>query len=169
MTIASTSDHEFILRSPSFDPGELVRESYVFNGEGCEGENLSPALEWEGAPEGTRSFAITVFDPDAPTDGGWRHWTVVNIPGEVTKLEEGASTQGKLPEEAIEVENDFGETHYGGPCPPKGDKPHRYVFSVYALKSDHLNIDPDADRVTVETLLEREKLDKASFTVRYAH
>ncbi|MFP5384826.1 MAG: YbhB/YbcL family Raf kinase inhibitor-like protein [Bacteriovoracia bacterium] len=171
MTIESTTSSEkgFILRSPSLEAGEMVPESYVFNGEGCSGKNLSPALEWEGAPEGTKSFALTVFDPDAPAEGGWRHWTVLNIPGDIHEIEEGASSKHTLPREAVEVENDFGETQYGGPCPPKGDRAHRYVFTLYALKSDHLNIDPDTDRVTVETSLQNNTLGKATFTVRYAH
>ena len=171
MTIESTTSSEkgFILRSPSLDAGELVPENYVFNGSGCSGKNLSPALEWEGAPEGTKSFALTVFDPDAPNEGGWRHWTVVNIPGDVQKIEEGASSKHALPGEALEVENDFGDIGYGGPCPPKGDRPHRYVFTLYALKSDHLNVDPDTDRVTFETSLQNNTLGKATFTVRYAH
>jgi Raf kinase inhibitor-like YbhB/YbcL family protein len=167
MTIESSSTNDFVLRSPSFDAGAMVPESYIFKGHGCQGKNMSPALEWEGAPEGTRSFAVTVFDPDAPSDGGWRHWTVVNIPAEVTSLEENASLRHQLPEGALEVENDFGDTGYGGPCPPRGDKAHRYVFTVYALKTDKLNVDSDADRLSVETNLNNYILGKATFTVKY--
>lgn len=171
MTIESTSSTEtgFVLRSPSIEAGEMMPEDFVFSGMGCIGKNLSPALEWEGAPEGTKSFALTVFDPDAPNEGGWRHWTVVNIPGQVHELKEGASNHHALPKEAIEIENDFGETTYDGPCPPKGDKPHRYVFTIYALKSERLNVDEDTDRVTFETSLQNNTLGKATFTVRYAH
>lgn len=169
MTIESHSDTGFVLRSPSLESGEMVPSSYVFNGMGCRGKNLSPELEWEGEPEGTKSFALTVFDPDAPQDGGWMHWTVVNIPQKVHHLDEGASSKNLLPDEAIEVENDFGEIHYGGPCPPKGDRPHRYVFTLYALKSERLNVDEDSDRVSLETSLQNNSLGKATFTVRYAH
>jgi Raf kinase inhibitor-like YbhB/YbcL family protein len=169
MTIESTHSEQFVLKSNSLNAGQMVPEDFIFNGEGCNGKNISPQLEWQGEPEGTKSFAITVFDPDAPTDGGWRHWTVVNIPGNVHKIEQGASNNHQLPQGAVEVESDFEQTQYGGPCPPHGDNPHRYVFTVYALKAEHLNIDADADRVTVETSLEQNTLGKASFTVRYAH
>lgn len=169
MTIESHSDTGFILRSPSLESGEFVPDDFIFNGMGCKGNNLSPELEWDGAPEGTKSFALTVFDPDAPSDDGWRHWTVVNIPGEIHRLEKGASNKELLPAEAVEVENDFGEVHYGGPCPPKGDSPHRYVFTLYALDSEKLNVDRDTDRVSLETSLQNHALGKATFTVRYAH
>lgn len=158
---------QFILRSPSLRPGEMVPDKYLFNGMDCHGKNVSPPLEWEGFPEETRSFAITVIDPDSSTDGGWRHWTLVNIPKEVTSIPEGASAKGKLPGEVIEVENDFEEVHYGGPCPPKGDRPHRYVFTVYALNTDELNLDEHSDRTSVETILEQKSIAKATFTVRY--
>ncbi len=89
------------------------------------------------------------------------------IPAATTSLEEGASAKGLLPESAIEIENDFDKPHYGGPCPPKGDKPHRYVFTVYAINTDHLNLDAHSDRTSLETLLTNNSIGKASFTVRY--
>lgn len=159
---------QFTLRSPSLVPGEPVPDKYIFSGMGCNGENISPALEWEGFPETTKSFALTVIDPDAPhADGGWRHWTLVNIPAETTSLPEDASSKGLLPKDALEVENDFDELHYGGPCPPRGDKPHRYVFTLYALDTEHLNLNEHSDRTSVETLLEKNSIGKATFTVRY--
>ena len=93
---------------------------------GCGGENQSPQLAWEGAPPETRSFAVTCFDPDAPTGSGYWHWTVCNIPASTTRLDAGAST-------GTAGRNDYGASGYGGPCPPKGDGAHRYVFTVYAL------------------------------------
>lgn len=169
MSIESNPSGNFILKSPSFDPKEMISDKYVFNGMGCQGENLSPELQWEGEPEETESYALVVMDPDAPIAGGWRHWTVVNIPKDVHQLPEGASTKRKLPKQALEVENDFDEVHYGGPCPPVGDRPHRYVFTLYALKTPHLNLNQDSDRVTVETSLENNSIAKTSFTVRYGH
>jgi Raf kinase inhibitor-like YbhB/YbcL family protein len=161
---------QFTLRSPSLTPGEFMPEKYVFNGMGCHGKNVSPALEWEGFPEETKSFAITVIDPDAPhADGGWRHWTLVNIPADTTALPENASAKGLLPQDALEVENDFDEIHYGGPCPPHGDKPHRYVFTIYAMKTDHLNLNEHSDRTSVETLLHENSIGKATFMVKYKH
>lgn len=158
---------QFILRSPALKPDEFMPEKFVFNGMGYHGKNISPPLEWEGFPEGTKSFVITLIDPDASTNGGWRHWTLANIPADTTSLKEGASNKGLLPESTIEIENDFDRIHYGGPCPPKGDKPHRYVFTVYALNTDHLNLNAHSDRTTVETLLDNNSIGKASFTVRY--
>jgi Raf kinase inhibitor-like YbhB/YbcL family protein len=161
---------QFKLSSPSLKTGEMVPEKFTFNGMGCKGKNMSPALEWEGAPGETRSFALTVIDPDAPhADGGWRHWTLVNIPASISAIAEDASAKGLLPESALEVENDFDETHYGGPCPPRGDKPHRYVFTLYAMKTDHLNLTEHSDRASVDTLLESNSIAKTTFTVRYKH
>lgn len=157
----------FTAWSSSLKPGEKVPESYVFNGYGCRGKNISPSLEWSKAPQGTKSFAITVFDPDAPTDHGWWHWAVLNIPPDVNKIEEGASNKGLLPKSAVEVVTDFGIAHYGGPCPPKGDRPHRYVFTVYAMKKDKLEVDKKLKAEDIKKSIEENSLDKASFTVNY--
>lgn len=161
----TSENADFLLRSPSFDSTRVVPENFVFNGMGCHGENLSPALEWKGAPEGTMSFAITVMDPDAKKAGGWRHWTVINIPKEVNSLPEGASGNKGLPEGSVELENDFKMQQYGGPCPPTGDRPHRYVFTIYALGRDNLNPQKDS----IEEMLEENCLAKSSFFVHYAH
>lgn len=158
---------EFTISSSSLQEGQIVPEHFVFNGFGCSGDNISPALKWQGAPPDTKSFAVTVFDPDAPTDHGWWHWAVVNIPASVTSISEGASNQRTLPREAVEVMTDFKSTGYGGPCPPKGDKPHRYVFTVYALKADKLEVKPKTTGVAIEKKLEDNSLAKASFTVKY--
>ena len=153
--------------SSSLESAKSIPEPFVFNGHGCSGENLSPALEWSGAPDGTRSFAITVMDPDAPSADEFRHWTVVNIPSTVYSLPEGASSQGQLPLQATEIQNDFGVNEYGGPCPPRGDGPHRYVFTLYAIDSEMLKINPHADHETVEKMLNDHCLEKKSFTVTY--
>lgn len=160
---------DFRITSSSISPGSMMPEKYVFNGMGCRGKNISPEIHWEGAPPETKSFALTVTDPDAPVPGGWRHWTLVNIPAEIQSLPEDASNKGLLPAGAIEIENDFDEKHYGGPCPPKGDKPHRYVFTLYALKADTLNVNPESDRTSVETSIDSNCLAKTSFMVRYKH
>lgn len=160
-------DSTFHLTSRSLRPGESVPHSYLFNGMGCNGKNISPHLEWDGAPAETRSFAITVFDPDAPTDHGWWHWAVVNIPKDVNTLEEGASNMGKLPEHAVELKTDFDQSTYGGPCPPAKDKPHRYVFTVYALKTEKLMVGADTPAEKIKSQLEKESLGRASFTVKY--
>lgn len=157
----------FTLKSSSLDPKRPLPMKHVFNGFGCTGENVSPALEWSGAPKDTKSFAITVYDPDAPTGSGWWHWTVVNIPATVTKLEEGASGMKKLPEGAVEGRTDFGKPGWGGACPPTGDKPHRYIFTVHALKTDKLQVDNEASGAMVGFNVNANSIGKASFTVKF--
>ncbi len=132
----------FRLTSPDIRPGGTIAMEQVFNSFGCTGKNISPALAWSGAPEGAKSFALLCHDPDAPTGGaGWWHWLVLNIPVSATSLEKDAGNAGgtKLPAGAVHVNTDFGGPGWGGPCPPPGDKPHRYVFTLYALKVDRLD------------------------------
>lgn len=157
----------FTLKTTSFDAKKPLPMKQVFNGFGCTGENISPALEWSGAPKDTKSFAITVYDPDAPTGSGWWHWTVVNIPATVTKIEEGASNNKKLPEGAVEGRTDYGKPGFGGACPPQGDKPHRYIFTVYALKTDKLDVNAESSGALVGFNLNANSLGKATFTVKY--
>lgn len=133
---------QFRLSSPDFRPGGMISTEQVFNGFGCSGKNLSPALAWSGAPEGTKSFALLCHDPDAPTGGaGWWHWLMLNIPASSTGLpkDAGNADGSKLPAGAMHVNTDFGGPGWGGPCPPPGDKPHRYIFTLYALKVDKLD------------------------------
>jgi Raf kinase inhibitor-like YbhB/YbcL family protein len=157
----------FKLKSSSIKPKIPVPMKHVFNSFGCTGENISPALNWSGAPKGTKSFAITVFDPDAPTGSGWWHWTLVNIPANVTKIEEGASNTKTLPKGAVEGRTDYGKSGYGGPCPPQKDKPHRYIFTIYALKTDKIDINEESSGAVVGYNVLANALDKASFTVKY--
>lgn len=157
---------EFILESNSLHAGDKVPNHFVYNGMGCDGENISPALRWHGAPPGTKSYAITVFDPDAPRKNGWWHWSVVNIPAEITELPEGASNQKALPEGAVEINTDFGHKNYGGPCPPPGTT-HRYVFTVYALDTSALHVSPEANANRIEGQIREHSLAQASFTMTY--
>ena len=132
----------FTLTSPDIHAGKTIPAAHAYKGMGCTGQNTSPALSWTGAPAGTKSFAVTVYDPDAPTGSGWWHWVVYNIPGNVTSLPAGAGDPAKhlLPAGASQGNTDFGSAGYGGPCPPVGDKPHHYHFTVYALDVAHLDI-----------------------------
>ena len=123
--------------SSTFVNGGKLPLSTVFNAFGCTGGNHSPHLAWKGEPGGTASFAVILHDPDAPTGTGWYHWVVFNIPPAVHELKVGAGVQGSpdLPAGAVLGLTDFGSSQYGGPCPPIGDRPHHYRFTVYALSS----------------------------------
>lgn len=126
---------------------------------GVGGENISPALAWSGAPEGTRSFAITCFDPDAPTGSGWWHWVVTDIPAGVTSLAEGAP----LPAGARTWTNDYGYPGWGGPWPPPGPA-HHYVFTVFAVGVDRLDVPDEATSAVARLTLSFNVLDTGSFT-----
>jgi Raf kinase inhibitor-like YbhB/YbcL family protein len=161
----------FTLTSPSIKNGATLTMDQVFKGFGCEGKNMSPALEWKGAPKDTKSFAVTVYDPDAPTGSGWWHWVMFNIPATVTKLEAeaGNPTSGKAPQGAVQSRTDFGAPGFGGACPPPGSikKPHRYIFKVHALKVDKLDLDANSSGALVGYMLNANKLATAEFTARY--
>lgn len=128
--------------------------------------NASPQLSWTGAPEGTKSYAITVFDPDAPTGSGFWHWTVANIPADVTALTANASKTG-LPAGAVQGRTDFGEPGYGGAAPPSGHGPHRYVFTVFAVDVDSLPVTPEDSGAKYGFNLHFHTLAKASITATY--
>jgi len=159
----------FKLESPAIKPGATLTEEQVYNGFGCDGKNLSPALHWSGAPEGTKSFAVTLYDPDAPTGSGWWHWVVFNIPASTTSLVEGAGSPdgGKLPPGSVQGPTDFGTPGFGGACPPKGDKPHRYIFTVYALKTDKLEVPADATAALARFMIYSNALGSATLTAKY--
>jgi Raf kinase inhibitor-like YbhB/YbcL family protein len=132
---------QFTLSSTDVHAGQMMANAQVFKGMDCTGNNVSPAMQWKGAPAGTKSFALTVYDPDAPTGSGWWHWVVYNIPASTMKLANGAgSAGGTLPAGAVQGNTDFGVPGYGGACPPKGDKPHHYIFTLYALNVDKLDV-----------------------------
>lgn len=159
----------FELVSPDIKAGGQIDKAFEFNGFGCSGENKSPALQWRGAPAGTQSFAVTVYDPDAPTGSGWWHWSVINLPADVTSLKADAGAAGgaKLPQGASHIRIDYGVAAWGGMCPPPGDKPHRYIFTVHALKTDKLNVPADATAALAGYMINANALDKASFTATY--
>lgn len=159
----------FTLTSPDVDPRKPIANKYVFNGFGCEGENVSPAVVWMDAPGNTKSFALTVYDPDAPTGSGWWHWVMINIPADMHGLQQGAGDPAarKVPKGVLQTRTDFGKPGWGGPCPPKGDKPHRYVFTLHALKVDKLDVPEDASAAMVGFMINANRIDKASFTAQY--
>lgn len=148
----------FEVASEDVEHGAPLDMAHVYTGAG--GADQSPQLSWRGFPEETRSFAVTCFDPDAPTLSGWWHWFVVNIPVDVTSLQRGAgrSDSALMPRGAVQLRNDYGSFGFGGCGPPQGDPAHRYFFVVHALDTDHLDVDPAAPvapasmQVTVHTL-----------------
>ncbi len=159
----------FRLTSPDLAPNARIAERHVFGGFGCSGQNVSPALRWTGAPAGTRSFAVTAYDPDAPTGSGWWHWVIYNIPASVTGLDAGAGDPkgSAAPAGSVQGTTDFGTAGYGGPCPPVGDRPHRYVFTVFALKTEKLELPANATAAFVGFNLNANVLAKATLTGRY--
>ena len=164
--LSATAQADFTVSSPTFSNGATLAAPQVFNSFGCTGGNVSPALSWSGAPAGTKSFAVTVYDPDAPTGSGWWHWVLFNLPADSKGLPAGAGDTGKnlLPASAVQSRTDFGKPGYGGPCPPVGDKPHRYIFTVFALKADKLPLDADSGAAMVGYYLNQQKLGTASMT-----
>jgi Raf kinase inhibitor-like YbhB/YbcL family protein len=167
--LESAMPESFNLSSPDIADGSTIDQRFEFNGFGCSGENRSPALRWSGEPEGTQSFAVTVYDPDAPTGSGWWHWFVVDIPAATKALPEGAGAEGgaNLPAGARHVRIDYGVAAFGGVCPPPGDAPHRYIFTVHALKVPTLDIPADATAALAGFMVNANSLGKASFTARY--
>ncbi|SOC03314.1 YbhB/YbcL family Raf kinase inhibitor-like protein [Rhodobacter maris] len=158
---------EMVLTSPDISEGKTIGEDFIFDGFGCTGPNLSPALSWSGAPEGTNSFILTVYDPDAPTGSGFWHWSLFDLPASTTALPRGIGTAAALPAGAMAARNDYSQNAWGGPCPPQGDKPHRYIFTVYAMPQEKLGIDETASGAVVGFFAHAAALDHASLTAIY--
>lgn len=157
----------FVLTSSDI-AGQLT-EKEVYSGFGCSGQNISPQLSWTNAPQGTKSFAVTVYDPDAPTGSGWWHWVIFNIPASVHSLASGAGNpeKGLAPGDSIQSVTDYGQPGFGGACPPEGDASHRYIFTVYALGTEALPLDATASPALVGFYLNHNSLAKASIIAYY--
>ena len=170
MFVSTAIAGEFTLSSPQLKPEGTLDMAQVFNGFGCTGKNISPALIWKGAPQETKSFALTVYDPDAPTGSGWWHWLIFNIPTDINQLAENSGNleSGLAPKGSVQSRTDFGKSGYGGACPPKGDKPHRYIFTIFALDTDKLPLDANAPGAMVGFYLNSHKLATATITVYFS-
>ena len=154
---------KFTIASNDVKGGATISEDYVYNQMGCTGKNKSPELHWTNAPAETKSFAVTVYDPDAPTGSGFWHWIAYNIANTKTSLPTGvqASAGG-----FSEISSDFGAAPYGGPCPPTG-KPHKYVFTVHALKVEKLELPAGATNAIARFMIEGSTIAKAQFAAKY--
>jgi len=157
----------FTLISP--DVAGQLSKAQVYAGFGCNGDNISPGLKWSNSPEGTKSFAVTVYDPDAPTGSGWWHWLVFNIPADTNELKQGAGNLKlkRAPKNSIQSVTSFAKHGFGGACPPKGDGPHQYIFTVFALKVAKLELDKNAMPALVGFYLRANSLARASIVAYY--
>jgi Raf kinase inhibitor-like YbhB/YbcL family protein len=169
ITLSSTvfAQNTFTLSSNDLGGEATINEE--FNGFGCTGENQSPQLSWKNAPEGTKSFAVTMYDPDAPTGSGWWHWVVFDILVNTKELVSGAgNTKLNLtPEGVIQSITDYGANGYGGPCPPEGHGLHQYIITVYALKTDKLGLNESTNPAVVGYYLWNNTIAKASIVTYY--
>lgn len=157
----------FTLSSADIKPNATIADEQVYAGFGCTGKNISPALAWSGAPKETKSFALLVHDPDAPTGGaGWWHWVVTNIPADVAELAKGAGKAdgSAMPKGSTQIATDFGAPGWGGPCPPIGDKPHRYNFTLHALTVEKLELPAGATASLAGFMINANSIATASFT-----
>lgn len=165
MMAALLQAESFTLESDTLR-GQLSTEQ-EFNGFGCEGKNISPELHWSNPPKGTKSFALTVYDPDAPTGSGWWHWLIINIPADTNKIIADASDKHALPKGALETMTDYGFSGFGGACPPQGDKAHRYVFTIHALDVESLPVKAESNSALVGFMINKHSIQKASVISYY--
>lgn len=169
LILSSTVFAQITFTLSSNDLGGEATINEEFNGFGCTGENKSPQLSWKNAPEGTKSFAVTMYDPDAPTGSGWWHWVVFDIPSKTNELVSGAGDikLNLTPEGTIQSITDYGANGYGGPCPPEGHGLHQYIITVYALKTDKLGLNDSTNSAVVGYYLWNNTLAKASIVTYY--
>ena len=148
--------------------GQTIPMSAVFDQMGCTGQNQSPDLAWSGAPAGTKSFAVTMYDPDAPTTVGFVHWVLFDIPAGTTALAAGAGSQRDAGVGATQGFTDYGFSRYGGPCPPPGDAAHHYHLAVYALDLEKLGVDDTTTYAKFRFIIRGHVLAQAEIVGRYA-
>ncbi len=157
----------FTVTSSDLVEGTEMPLAHVHHSAG--GANISPQLEWSGFPEATAGFAVTCFDPDAPTASGFWHWVVVDLPPSVTTLARGAGASDAALPGGFHVRTDFASAEYGGAAPPAGDHPHRYMFVVHAMDVPSLGAQPDSPPATVGFRLAFHTLARARIVATFAH
>ena len=160
----------FTVTSTDIRDGETIPAAHRSGIFGAGGSDISPQLAWSGFPDGTRSFTVTCYDPDAPTPSGFWHWVLVDLPGSTTSLATGAGhVDAPLPGRAFHVRNDWSSKDYGGAYPPPGDRPHRYYFVVHALDVDSLGVDTDTSAAAVSFNMVFHTLARAQIVPVFSH
>lgn len=157
------------LSSDDIEQGKFMDKKQEFNGFGCTGENLSPHLSWSNAPQGTKSFALTAYDPDAPTGSGWWHWQIINMPVNVTELSMNAgSVKGDFtPVGSTQINNDYGSPSFGGACPPEGHGVHRYRFTLHAISVEKLELPADASGALAGYMINAHSIESSTIESLY--
>ena len=166
---ASVFAGSLTLSSQDIAQGVFMPKAQEFNGFGCSGGNLSPHLKWSDVPKGTKSFAITAYDPDAPTGSGWWHWQVVNIPVSVMEISTGAgdTKTNIVPTGSVQIKNDFGSRGFGGACPPENHGVHHYRFTVHALSVEKLELPDDASGALVGYMINAHTIESSTIESLY--
>lgn len=166
---AFAQSSSFTVSSNDIAQGEYMSKAHEFNGFGCNGDDLSPHLKWSNAPEGTKSFAITVYDPDAPTGSGWWHWQIVNIPKNINEIKRGAGSQAtnSTPTGSIQISNDYGIKGFGGACPPQGHGVHHYKFTVHALSVEKLTLPENASGALAGYMINANTIESSTLEALY--
>lgn len=166
---SSVFANSLTLSSNDIAAGEYMNKKHEYQGFGCSGGDLSPHLTWSNAPKGTKSFAITAYDPDAPTGSGWWHWQVVNIPVNVTELATGAgsSKENLAPKGSMQIESDYGSRGFGGACPPQGHGVHHYRFTVHALSVEQLTLPENASGALAGYMINANTIESSTIEALY--
>ncbi|BAO44734.1 YbhB/YbcL family Raf kinase inhibitor-like protein [Thiolapillus brandeum] len=158
------------MQSPDVSNQVRMKKQQEYKGFGCDGGNISPTLRWKDIPSGTKSFALTIHDPDAPRSGGWWHWVVFNIPRDTRILPANAGdpASGLMPKQAVQSKTDFGVGGYGGPCPPKGHGIHHYNITLHALDVEKLPLKADTPAAEVKRHIDQHRLADSTITGLYS-
>lgn len=170
VSTTAVSAKDFAITKAGIVDGQRLSKEAVLNGFGCAGGNTSPHVAWQDAPAGTKSFALTLYDPDAPTGSGWWHWVAFNIPADTQALPSGAGDPAKalMPAGVVQSRTDFGTPGFGGACPPPGHGPHRYQLRVHALDVKHLALDENTPAAMVGYFIGVHSLGTAQVTGIYS-